>query len=280
MKFTKIYVEITNICNLNCSFCSKDNRKLKEMTTNEFEHILREIKPYTNTIYLHLKGEPLLHSKLKDILVLTKKYNFNVRITTNGTLLKEKYNILKEFDNIKQINISLHSENNKINYFDNIFKTCDLLSKNIPIIYRIWTLDNNKLNNLSTLIVDKIINYYNLDNNFKNNVINNKNVKITNNIYLDKGNKFIWPDNQKDNFNIKGTCLGTRTHIGILSDGTIVPCCLDSKGLINLGNIFNNKLNNIINSSKFKEIHDGFINNEIKENVCKNCNYRIQNFKK
>lgn len=280
MKFTKIYVEITNICNLNCSFCSKDNRKLKEMTTNEFEHILREIKPYTNTIYLHLKGEPLLHSKLKDILLLTKKYNINVRITTNGTLLKEKYNILKEFDNIKQINISLHSENNKKNYFEDIFKICNLLSKNISIIYRIWTLDNNKLNKLSTLIVDKIINYYKLDTNFKDNVINNKNVKITNNIYLDKGNKFIWPDNQKDNFNIKGTCLGTRTHIGILSDGTVVPCCLDSKGLINLGNIFNDNLKNILNSSKFKEIHDGFINNKMKENVCKNCNYRIQNFKK
>ncbi len=117
MKFTKIYIEITNICNLNCSFCSKDNRELKEMTLDEFEHILKEIKQYTNTIYLHIKGEPLLYSKLNEILLLTKKYNINVRITTNGTLLKEKYNILKEFDNIKQINISLHSENNKKNYF-------------------------------------------------------------------------------------------------------------------------------------------------------------------
>ena len=279
MNFTKIYVEITNICNLNCSFCSKDNRDLKELTLNEFEHILKEIKSYTNTIYLHVKGEPLLHSKLKEILTLTKKYNFNVRITTNGTLLKEKYEILKEFDNIKQINISLHSENNKINYFENIFNTCNLLSKNIPIIYRIWTLDNNKLNKLSTIIVDKIIDYYKLDNDFKENVINNKNTKIKNNIYLDKGNKFIWPDNIKNNNNNKGTCLGTRTHIGILSNGTVVPCCLDSKGLINLGNIFNDNLNNILNNSKFKKIHVGFINNEIKNNLCKNCNYRISNFK-
>ena len=278
MKFNKIYIEITNICNLNCSFCYKDNRIKKEMTCNEFEHILKEIKPYTKTVYLHVKGEPLYHSHLKEILLLTKKYNFNVRITTNGTLLTEKYEILKEFNNIKQINISLHSENNKLNYFYNVFKICDLLSKNTTIIYRIWTLNNYELNKLSTNIVDKIIDYYKLDNTFKNNIIKNKNIKIINNIYLDKGNKFIWPNNQKENSNNKGTCLGTRTHIGILSDGTVIPCCLDSKGLINLGNIFEYSLKDILNGSKFKEIHNGFINHEIKENLCRNCNYRYNNF--
>ncbi len=93
MRFKKIYVEITNICNLRCSFCSIDNREYKELSLEEFENILKKIKPYTNTIYLHVKGEPLLHSKLDSILKLTKEYNFNVKITTNGTLLKEKYPI-------------------------------------------------------------------------------------------------------------------------------------------------------------------------------------------
>ena len=273
MRFTKIYVEITNKCNLNCSFCLNDNRKLYEMTIEEFEYILKEIKPYTNTIYLHIKGEPLLHSKLKNILLLTKKYNFNVRITTNGTLLKEKYSILKQFNNIKQINVSLHSENNKKNYYEDIFETVELLSKNIPIVYRIWIQ-----NKLSTLIVDKIIDYYKLDNSFKELIQKNKNIKISKNIYLDKDNEFIWPNNINKNINNKGTCLGTRTHIGILSDGTIIPCCLDSKGIINLGNIFKEKLNNILDSSRFYEIRNGFINNEIKEDLCKNCNYRKQKF--
>ena len=277
MRFTKIYVEITNICNLNCSFCSNDNRKLKEMNLSEFEHILKEIKPYTNNIYLHVKGEPLLHSKLENILLLTKKYHLNVRITTNGTLLKEKYSVLKKFDNIKQINISLHSENKKKKYFEDIFEICDLLCNNIPIVYRIWTLENNTLNKLSTLIVDKIITYYKLDKSFKKDVLNNKNIKITNNIYLDKGNKFIWPSNTDYTGNNKGSCLGTRTHIAILVDGTVVPCCLDSKGIINLGNIFEKKLDNILSSSKFQEINKGFLNQEIKENLCKNCNFRMNN---
>ena len=276
MRFNKIYIEITNICNLNCSFCSKDNRKLKELSLDEFEIILKKIKPYTKNIYLHIKGEPLLHSKLDGILNLAKEYNFNIRITTNGTLLKEKYHILNKYNNIKQINISLHSENNKKNYFEDIFETVDKIE--IPVIYRIWTLENNKLNKLSTIIVDKIISYYKLDNNFKELVIKNNNIKIKNNIYLDKANKFIWPSNIKDNNIDKGTCLGTRTHIGILSNGEVVPCCLDSKGILKLGNIFDNDLEDILNCSLFKEIHDGFINNKITNNLCKNCNYRINKF--
>ena len=276
MKFNKIYIEITNICNLNCSFCSKDKRKLKELSLEEFEIILKKIKKFTNNIYLHVKGEPLIHSKLDGILKLTQEYNFNVRITTNGVFLKEKYHIIKKYNNIKQINISLHSENNKKNYFIDIFETIDKLS--IPTVYRIWTLNNGKLNKLSTIIVDKIINYYKLNDDFKKNLINNNNIKIKDNIYLDKANKFIWPNNLKENKLTKGTCLGTRTHIAILSNGIVVPCCLDSKGLIPLGNIFKDNLDNILNSFKFKKIHNGFLNHELTNNLCKNCNYRANKF--
>lgn len=274
MRFNKIYVEITNICNLNCSFCSNNENPLKEMTIEEFEIVLKKIKNWTKNIYLHIKGEPILHSKLEEILNLSNRYNFNVRITTNGTLLKEKYQILKKYSNIKQINISLHSENNKSNYFENIFEISDILSTNIPIVYRIWTLNDLKLNKLSTYIVDKIINYYNLDKSFINEVINNKNIKIKNNIYLDKDNLFEWPNNINDKEIEKGSCLGTKTHIGILSNGNVVPCCLDANGILKLGNILNESMNDIINNSLFKEINNGFKNNLITCNLCKNCNFR------
>ena len=279
MRFNKIYVEITNICNLNCSFCSKDKRSLIEMSLKEFEIILQKIKDYTKTIYLHVKGEPLLHSELENILKLTNKYNLNVRITTNGTLLKEKVEILKKYNNIKQINISLHSENNKKNYLENVFEAANILSKSIPIIYRIWILDNYNLNTLSTIIVDKIIEYYKLDNNFKDKVLYENNIKIKNNIYLDKDNKFTWPDNTNDNNLEFGTCLGTRNHIGILVDGTVIPCCLDSKGLLKFGNIFENDLDEILNSDLFKNINNGFKNNKLTYNLCRNCVFRLQKFK-
>lgn len=279
MRFKKIYVEITNYCNLNCSFCSKDKNVKHEMSPQEFDTVLAKIRHYTKTIYLHVKGEPLLHSNFEKILDITKKYNLNVKITTNGTSLAKRLNILQNSTNIRQINISLHSENNLPHYFEDVFKASDKLSKSIPIVFRIWLLNDFQLDTLSTIIVDKICEHYNLPNNFKEMVLKEKNIKIKNNIYLDKDNEFKWPDNIEDNNNIKGTCLGTRNHIAILANGDVIPCCLDSKGILKLGNIFESNLESILNTSLFKTIHEGFKKQELTCNLCKNCHYRSQKFK-
>ena len=278
-KFTKIYIEITNICNLNCSFCSKDNRKLESMPLDKFEYILKEIKPYTKTIYLHVKGEPLLYNQLDELLTLTELYNFNVRITTNGTLLKQKLNILNKHKNIKQINISLHCEQNKKNYFEEVFSSADILSLNIPIIYRIWLLDNYKLDKISTNIVDKIFKHYKLNKNFHQIVEKENNIKIKDNIYLDKDNQFTWPNNNSYNENTFGSCLATRTHIAILVNGDVVPCCLDSNANLKLGNIFDTNLETILTSPFFKKLHNAFKNQTLIMNICKNCEFRKQKIK-
>ncbi len=270
--FSKIYVEITNICNLNCSFCSKDNRKKKEMSLDEFAIILDKIKDYTDNIYLHVKGEPLLHSKFEDILALCDKKKIKVSITTNGTMLSKMQDILIKHP-LKQINVSLHSENNMDNYFYDVFKTCDELKEKITIIYRIWTLNNFKLDKISTKIVDKIISHYHLSSEIVNKIINDKNIKITDNIYLDKDCEFVWP-NINGKKETLGTCYGTRSHIAILSDGTVVPCCLDSQGILRLGNIFENNMEDILNSKLFQDINDGFKNNKVITPLCQSCTYR------
>ena len=141
MKFKKIYIEITNKCNLNCSFCSKDKRELKSISVKDFEKIMIKINNYTDFICLHIKGEPLLHKDLDKILYITQKYNKKVIITTNGTLLKDKLDILLKYNNIYQINISLHSENNKNNYLENIFFSINILKEKCFISLRFWTLN-------------------------------------------------------------------------------------------------------------------------------------------
>ena len=273
-RFSKIYVEITNKCNLSCSFCSIDNLDKKEMTPNEFRIVIDKIKNYTDNIYLHVKGEPLLHSHLDEILDICDNNKINVRITTNGTLLENKRNLLLKH-NIKQINVSLHSENNLHNYFDKVFNTCDLLSKNTAIIYRIWALPTLNLDKLSTEIVDKINNHYKLSPEIVNKIMTEKNIKIKENIYLDKDYEFEWPEinTKKSDY---GTCLGTKSHIAILSNGNITPCCLDSNGIITLGNIFNDNLDDVINSELFKTINQGFNNNKVVHRLCQSCTYRLR----
>ena len=265
--FSKIYIEITNYCNLNCSFCSLDNRIKKEMSVDEFNIVIKKIKKYTDNIYLHVKGEPLLHSRLDEILKICNDNNINVSITTNGTLLDKNVDILLN-RKIKQINVSLHSENNIPNYFEKVFNSCDKLSNKTTIIYRIWVL-----NKISPIIVDKIKNHYKLSTDIVNKIKIDKNIKINDNIYVDKDMEFIWPNDgsyQSD----KGICLGTRSHIAILSNGDIVPCCLDSSANIKLGNIFCDDLDNVINSKLFNDIKNGFQNGKIVCDLCKKCTYR------
>lgn len=272
-RFKKIYVEITNRCNLKCSFCSKLDREIKEMSLEDFKTVISKIKPFTDYIYLHVKGEPLLHSRLDDILSICDKENIQVNITTNGTLLKDKLNILSSHASIRQINVSLHSENNFKDYFENIFDACDKLSEKIYISYRIWNLDELHLDEKSTTIVDKIINHYKLPTKVVDKLKKDKDTTISNNIFVNKDNLFTWPDSFS-NYDLDGKCYGLNTHIGILVDGTIIPCCLDGNGQINLGNIFKNNLEDVLNSKKVLDMINGFKNGKSICQLCKNCNFR------
>lgn len=272
MMFKRVYIEITNICNLKCSFCSIDHRLKKSITVEEFETIIKKIDKYTDYIYLHVKGEPLLHKDLDKLLDIAYKYNKKVNITTNGTLLKDKVNLLIH-PAIRQINISLHSENNKENYLEDIFEAVDRL-KNKIVIYRFWTLKENHLNEKSTKIVEKIKNYYNLSTDIVEKIKKDNHTKIKDNLYLDKQTEFIWPSLDNDYYNEIGTCYALKDQLAILVDGTVVPCCLDSNGIIKLGNIYNDSLEDIINSSKYIKMRQGFCNRKVTEELCKHCSFK------
>lgn len=271
-KFKKIYIEITNICNLSCSFCSIDNRVKEKITLEKLEYLLNNINDYTDYVYLHVKGEPLLHPELKEIIDLCQKYKKHVNITTNGTLLKEKKEILKH-PVVRQINLSLHSENNKENYLEEIFETVDNLKDKI-IIFRFWTMDNGKMNEKSTEIVEKIKEYYSLSTETVEKINNEKHIKIRDNLYIDKANEFIWPNLNNDYYNDKGTCYALKDQLAILVDGTVVPCCLDSDGVINLGNIYEKSLEEIINSERYQKMKINFSNRKACEELCKHCSFK------
>ena len=265
MKFKKIYIEITNKCNLNCSFCSKDKRELKSISVKDFEKIMIKINNYTDFICLHIKGEPLLHKDLDKILYITQKYNKKVIITTNGTLLKDKLAILLKYNNIYQINISLHSENNKNNYLENIFFSINILKEKCFISLRFWTLNENRMDKKTLNFINLIKEKYNILDIYNG-------IKIDKNIFISLDNIFEWP-NEKINLS-DGFCYGGKSHIGILCDGSVVICCLDSNNLSNLGNIYNSSLNEILKSEKYLKTIEYFKNNKCYLDVCKHCSFK------
>lgn len=270
-KYKRIYIEITNNCNLNCSFCSKVLKPRRNMTLEEFEIVLNKIKGFTDYIYLHVKGEPLVHKDIIEFINKANEYNLKVNLTTNGTLFNKYAKELGKCKNLNKINFSLHCEHNKSNYLEDIFDNIKYLP-NTTVIYRLWTMKNNELDNNSQEIVDKIKEYYNLSTETVDKIKNENNIKISSTIYVDKDNEFTWPE--INNHKSCGYCYGLNTHIAILVDGTVVPCCLDSNGVIDLGNIYKDNLEDIINSDRYQNLLKSFRDRKPCEELCKSCVFK------
>ena len=276
VRFKKIYIEITNICNLNCSFCPDTNREKTFMSTINFEKVLKQISKHTNLIALHVKGEPLMHPELEEILLLCEKYNLKVNITTNGTLLYENKEVLSKSKALRQLNISLHSLNkntgiDKEKYLQKIFEIADLL--NVYISYRLWNLKNIRENSDNYFILKELSRKYNI-NSLENLAKENEFVKLKENVFLNQDIEFEWPNINGEIISENGTCLGLREQVAILVNGDVVPCCLDQNGDIKLGNIFEEDFSNIIDSEFSKKIIKGFEENKLIHNLCKKCGYR------
>lgn len=277
----KIYIEITNICNLHCKFCPDTNRKKEFITVENFEKIIDKIHAYTNLVYLHVKGEPLLHNNLEDILKILEKYDLKANITTNGTLIKDKLGILKNSKAVRQINFSIHSitqneiENEK--YLNDIFESAKELN-DIIISYRLWNLKTIKENEINNNIIKTIEKYYNLVD-LKQKLAENEFIKLTENVFINQDIEFTWPDINKEPIIEKGRCLALKEQIAILVDGTVVPCCLDNNGDISLGNILEETLEEILQKSKSITIKKNFENRIITCDLCKTCGFlkRLEN---
>lgn len=289
-RFKKVYIEITNVCNLSCNFCPKTNRKYKFMGKEEFLHILKEVKPFTDHIYFHLMGEPLLNENIDYFLEESYKNHLKVNLTTNGTLLKKVEDKLINSKALRQINISLHSfeANEKtVELEDYINNVTDFITKarsNSDIIcaIRLWNMDNNDLkgaNGLNSDILKMLEENLELDFSIGKKLQETNRIKLKDKVYLNMAEKFEWPDIQIDSLGEEVFCHGLRNQIGILVDGTVVPCCLDSEGNINLGNIFEKSLKDIVEDKRARDIYDGFSRRRAVEELCKKCGYATR-FKK
>ena len=277
--FNKIYVEIGNICNLSCSFCPELKRDRRQMTAEEFAHVCRSVVGYTDYIYLHVMGEPLLHPKLSQMLDIAHSHGLRVCITTNGTLLeKNKEMLLSHADVIHKVNISVHSiEGNGIEerlekYMSEILdfarsaSTCGIFT-----ILRLWNLDSREALGA------------NLQNNFIEDILHREfptdwkkrwnGYMLADRIFLEFAGAFVWPAESEAEECTLGSCRGLIDQIAILADGAVVPCCLDSEGRMPLGNIFEDTMESILATPRAVAIKDGFLHGEMREEMCKKCSY-------
>ena len=272
MRFQKVYVEISNLCNLCCSFCPGTKRQKRAMTEEEFASLLPKLRSYTEYLYFHLMGEPLCHPKLGIFLNLAHREGFKVILTTNGTLLEAKQELLLNSDGLHKVNISLHAfEANDLDVpFEEYLRRCFAFGKaaegKVLIAYRLWNHGGKDARNEEILRLMK--QYFTEDW-----VTERRGIRIGSRIYLEHGDKFDWPDLSAEDGGDAVFCYGLRDQLGVLCDGTVVPCCLDHEGDLALGNLFTQDMDTILASERAKAIYEGFSNRKAAEDLCRRCGY-------
>ncbi len=283
-RYKKIYVEITNVCNLKCDFCPMTKRAPQFMTEEAFEAIITKIKGLTNQIYLHVMGEPLLHPNLPTFLEICHTHGLKVNITTNGVLIQSVKDLLLTAPALKQVNFSLSSfEANKGSlalerYIKDITTFILEAQSKTQIVssLRLWNLDGALTKGANTWN-EQIMSYLeadlNLDFSIKEKCMSYRSGKLSNNVYVNIAHKFQWPDIELTEMTDRVFCYGLRDQFGILVDGTVVPCCLDSEGNIPLGNILETSIESIIDSDRAKKMVKGFTDRQVTEELCKKCGF-------
>ena len=271
-RFQKVYLEISNVCNLSCAFCPGTKRKKKIMTETEFRLLLPKLQPWTDFLYFHLMGEPLCHPNLESFLQIAGDYGFKVILTTNGTLLKKKQEILLASDSLHKVNISLHAfvANDLKVPFKTYLEECFAFGKAAEgqkiVVFRLWNHGGADQRNAEILTeMEKV---------FPQPWVQaRKGIRIGERVFLEYGDKFDWPDLNADDHGNHVFCYGLRDQIGVLCDGTVVPCCLDHDGDLALGNLLESNLDEILETERAKAIYQGFQNKTAAEELCRKCGY-------
>ena len=270
MRFKRVYLEITNICNLHCGFCPGTERQPRFLSPAEADVLMRRLRGWTGWLCFHLMGEPLLHPQLAELLSLAERHEYYVNFTTNGVLLPDKGDILLNAPAIRRVNISLQAwEGNGRSWdvFDYVNSCADFArraaARGAAVSLRLW---NGAAEGNEALLSALHGAFPALWRTAQRNIV------LSERIFLEQAERFDWPDAAGP---MRGAtfCRGLRDHLGVLCDGTVVPCCLDSEGTIALGSLFESELPDILQTERARAIFDGFSCRAPTEDLCRRCGF-------
>ena len=270
--YSRVYVEITNICNRSCSFCPGHSRAARRMTEDEFRTVTDKLCGVTEYIYYHLMGEPLTHPQLPNFVRIAKEKGYKSAITTNGTLLDRVGDSLIEAG-VYKVNISVHSfeggsDADYSKYIDTCMDFADRASRaGVLVVLRLW--NNGHDGGMNDVTLARLKERF-ADGEWK---FGSRGARIRHKLHLEYGDRFAWPDMNAEDGGDNVFCYGLTDHFSVLCDGTVVPCCLDCNGDIALGNIFDGDISEILSSDRARRIKDGFSCRSASEELCRKCGY-------
>ena len=286
MKFYRIYIELTNVCGLSCSFCPTKALPSKEMDLDFFESIVKQAKVYTNEIACHVVGDPLTQSNLHAYLDILQKHGLKAMLTTSGYFLKKHTYETLFHPCVKQINISLNSFNKNDTsltfeqYIKPVLSLCEAKlqrKEDLFINLRVWNLDEMMSERtFNETLFEKLSATFNTKLHLQNIYEERpKSIRLASKILVHFDNYFEWPSLNNKVYG-DGTCQGLQSHIAILASGKVVPCCLDCDGIIELGDLHEETLDKVLNSKRAVNMLEGFKEGKATEALCQKCSYKAR----
>ena len=308
----RCYIEITNVCNLNCDFCPKHRRAARKLSLDEFDLITDKIRGRVIFLYFHLMGEPLLHPLLPDFIRMAREKGFRTVLTSNGTLLDKAMNLLSSLPHKVQLSLHSHESNGKgilAEYIDKVMQfAIPAAEQGTCVVLRLWNQGGRESENEQVM---QLIEQY-VQKPWRERP---DGYRLCDNLYLEFDRKFEWPKVEPPSSSPEGEgfldtissssevyeqknvtklsplggspmlitseyvpkrgaevfCKALHKQIGILSDGSLVPCCMDHDGDITLGNLFTQSLDEILESPRAKAMTEGFRHHRATEQLCQNC---------
>ena len=271
----RVYIEITNVCNLRCDFCPGTRREARFLSPAELRLLAGKLRGHTSYLYFHVMGEPLLHPELGELLGIAAEEGFRACLTTNGTLLEEKTDLLLAAPALHKLSVSLHSaEGNGLeklgDYLAGVWESALALSgAGVICALRLWNIGGAEERNgeIYAFLREKLgVHPLELPRPRQGSW------RLGERLYLERAEKFDWPDLSAMETGAR-FCLGLRDQAAVLCDGTVVPCCLDHEGDIPLGNLLEQELEEILSSPRARAIYDGFSRGRPSEELCRRCGF-------
>lgn len=286
-RFRQVYIEITNKCNLTCSFCPRTGRSPTDMDAALFARIAEEVKPLTDKVYFHVMGEPLMHPDFTDFIQICADKGLPVAITTNGTMLNADSTKALLDPIVRRINFSLDAlqpiELDDSNDNSKLGKILAFTSRafdqrpDLYIYYRLWNLafSSERLDSeMNRKICKRVEDAFGITIPSHGHSSGRKSRQLLNRLYLHTDTRFTWPgEGESDLQNTNGFCHALSSHFAILVDGTVVPCCLDHNGVTSLGNCLDESLSSIIDSPRASAMVKGFSEGKLMEPLCRECTF-------
>lgn len=270
---SRCYLEITNICNLDCVFCPKTDRLKRRLTDEEFDLLTDKLRGQIQFLYFHLMGEPFLHPSLPKFIQIAREKGFVPVLTTNGTRLSDAREVIEALPHKIQISLHSHEGNAKEHpeqYINDVMAFAkEAASKDIIIVLRLWNQGGYDRANeyLLDLMAQAQPRPW---------VPRYDGWKLAPNLYIEFDRMFEWPDfNHAEYADENVFCYALRNQMGVLVDGSVVPCCLDHAGELVLGNLFEQSVDDILSSPRAKAIYDGFTRHAAVEQLCRRCGYAV-----